>query len=214
MFYVPVPQLNVIIGFCGEVALGHQQFPHVLVEMTVTLHDMELTLGVLAYGKAVDLHYSRDQLIEVIQSDLGTLIRPRMLMQRSWLGTGSLTSFKIVETFGFPHGTGCLRTSIALRRICLTKLSDSSGFVNAFRYILFNRRRLVGHLTKGCTRTAQLHHKRIFTTVYPAQSSQDSESCKSLMGMIVREIDRDDIGKEERFDRITELVKLHYQSSY
>ncbi|KAI5656741.1 hypothetical protein M9H77_25534 [Catharanthus roseus] len=39
-------------------------------EMTVTLHDVELILGVPAYGKTVDLHYSRDQLIAVIQNDL------------------------------------------------------------------------------------------------------------------------------------------------
>ncbi|KAI5662557.1 hypothetical protein M9H77_21880 [Catharanthus roseus] len=35
-----------------------------------TLHDVELILCVPAYGNVVDLHYSRDQLIAVIQSDL------------------------------------------------------------------------------------------------------------------------------------------------
>ncbi|KAI5681406.1 hypothetical protein M9H77_02634 [Catharanthus roseus] len=35
-------------------------------EMTVTLHDMELILGVPAYGRAMDLHLSRDQLVAVI----------------------------------------------------------------------------------------------------------------------------------------------------
>ncbi|KAI5677186.1 hypothetical protein M9H77_08136 [Catharanthus roseus] len=196
-------------------------------EMTVTLHDVELILSVPAYGRAVDLHYSRDQTIAVIQSDLGTVVRPHVLMQRSWLGVDhylmrygrSLTSFKRSEIFGFPHGTGCLRISIALRRTCLIELSDSSGGVNAFRHILFNPKSF----------TAQLHHRRLFTVVHSSQSSQDTESrecftwfsCSSscmplsaLMGMIVREIDRDDAGKEERFDRITELVKLYYRSSY
>ncbi|KAI5658946.1 hypothetical protein M9H77_27739 [Catharanthus roseus] len=196
-------------------------------EMTVTSHDVELILGVPAYGRAVDLHYSRDQMITDIRSHrglhgvlrrlptcTGTLVRPCVLMQRSWLGAGpclryggSLTSFRRSEIFGFPHGTRCLRISIALRRTGLTELSDSSGGVNAFWHILFNPKRL-------------LHHRRLFTVVHPSQSSQDTESCEcstwfsSPMGMIVYEIDRDDAGKEERFDRITELVKLHYRSSY
>ncbi|KAI5658558.1 hypothetical protein M9H77_27351 [Catharanthus roseus] len=38
--------------------------------MTVTLHDIELILGVPAYGNIVDHHYSREQLIAVIQSNL------------------------------------------------------------------------------------------------------------------------------------------------
>ncbi|KAI5649322.1 hypothetical protein M9H77_35327 [Catharanthus roseus] len=38
--------------------------------MTVTLHDVELILDVPAYSNVVDLHYSRDQFIAVIQSDL------------------------------------------------------------------------------------------------------------------------------------------------
>ncbi|KAI5661552.1 hypothetical protein M9H77_20875 [Catharanthus roseus] len=166
-------------------------------KMTVTLHNVELILGLPAYGKAVDLHYSGDQMIAVIQSDLGTLVRPRVLIQRSWLGAGhclryrgSLTSFKRSETFGFPHGIGCLRISIVLRRTCLIELFDSSGGANTFRHILFNPKRL------------------------DTESRECSTWFSSLMGIIVREIDRDDATKEERLDKITKLVKLHYLSSY
>ncbi|KAI5668155.1 hypothetical protein M9H77_18008 [Catharanthus roseus] len=177
--------------------------------MIVTLHDVELILSVPAYDRAVDLHYSQDHMIAVIHSDLGTLVRPRVLMQMSWLGAGhclrydgSLTSFKRSKTFGFPHGRGYLRISIALRHTCLTELSDNSGGVNTFRHILFNPKS-----------TAQLHHKLLFTVVYPSQSSQDTKSYECSTWFSCSN-DRDDARKEQRYDRITKLVKLHYRSLY
>ncbi|KAI5662308.1 hypothetical protein M9H77_21631 [Catharanthus roseus] len=174
-------------------------------EMTLTLHDVELILGVPAYGRAVDLHYSRDQLIAVIQIDLGILYTgPRVFMQRNWLGTGhclrysgSITSFKRSETFCFPHGMRCFCISIASRRTCLIESSNSSGGVNAFRHILLTQ-----------------EGSRLFTVVHPSHSSQDTKSCECSTWFSCSNscpyIDQDDVGKEERFDRITELVKLHY----
>ncbi|KAI5666715.1 hypothetical protein M9H77_16568 [Catharanthus roseus] len=38
--------------------------------MTVTLHDVELILGVPSYGNVISHYYSREQLIAVIRSDL------------------------------------------------------------------------------------------------------------------------------------------------
>ncbi|KAI5675582.1 hypothetical protein M9H77_06532 [Catharanthus roseus] len=40
-------------------------------EMLITLHDVELILGVPAYGAVVDHRLSREQLIRVVQDDLG-----------------------------------------------------------------------------------------------------------------------------------------------
>ncbi|KAI5683352.1 hypothetical protein M9H77_04580 [Catharanthus roseus] len=39
-------------------------------EMTITLHDVELILGVPSYGNVADHYYSQEQIIAVIQSDL------------------------------------------------------------------------------------------------------------------------------------------------
>ncbi|KAI5650681.1 hypothetical protein M9H77_36686 [Catharanthus roseus] len=58
ILHVPTSELLLAICFCGEVA------------MTVTLHDVELILGVPSYCNVVDHYYSQEQIIAVIHSDL------------------------------------------------------------------------------------------------------------------------------------------------
>ncbi|KAI5659110.1 hypothetical protein M9H77_27903 [Catharanthus roseus] len=222
--------------------------------MTVTLHDMELILGVPAYGRAVDLHLSWDQLVAVIQGDLGlgftgggingqelfdVATSSRSTLSRSdraacyiqyLLGSSLFTdkSGNIVPSrlwplawiyMYFPMFAPAVRpdtqssdevrwTPYRLQEIRDYWVSTWHGFITYFDctepYILDRVIRQFGHpLIQNPVNISRGFH-------VPADPPMPSQA---LLDLIAREVRRKDAGKEEKFDRITDLLTRHYRGS-
>ncbi|KAI5672551.1 hypothetical protein M9H77_12915 [Catharanthus roseus] len=210
----------------------------------VTLHYVELILGGPAYGKAVDLHYSRDQLIAVVQSDLGLAFTGGGINEQElfdvatdpWSKLSSsdkaacyiqylLSSSLFTDKSGniapsklwplawiyiyFPMFAPTVRpvrwTPYKLQEIQDIWVSTWHGFMAYFDCVeAYMIDRVVSHprIQNPMNIPCGFH-----VPVDPPMP------VSAFMDLIAREVHRDDVEKEEKYDKIADLVKQHYRST-
>ncbi|KAI5662741.1 hypothetical protein M9H77_22064 [Catharanthus roseus] len=105
--------------------------------MTITLHDVELILGVPAYGLVVDSRLSREQLLRLVQDDMGLALtgglgfnvaelhavatRLNAIYSTSWVADSSVIR---VATLFLPDYGHCCRLRVLLGGVDISVLSD------------------------------------------------------------------------------------------
>ncbi|KAI5668742.1 hypothetical protein M9H77_18595 [Catharanthus roseus] len=212
--------------------------------MTVTLHDVELILGVPAYGRAVDLHLSRDQLVAIVQSDLGLAftgggINGQELFNvttssRSTLSSSDRVACYIHYLLGsslFTDKSGNIVPSklwpLAWIYMYFPMFAPVVRPVDEVRWMPYRLQEI-----QDCWVSTWHGFIAYFDCVeaympdrYPRIQNPlnilrgfhvlvDSPMPpQALLDLIAREARRENAGKEEKFDRIADLLMRHYQAS-